>query len=540
MKTLSPDQKNEFRKIYRAYGDGVAKKGADHEEVKADFFKLVNLLYDNAEEIYGWYNENTETKKLNQAIDQLNRLGNQLTEIEEKILSAGLLLNTNFNEAESSAESAIHLASGDKEMYKTYEKDISDYYSMIKRITPTPEKPETIKEKETFIANAKSTVNVIANSLMLSSSEFKEERIKHIKSTLEQSKIPAHFTHRDGQMQFRTVRPFGNYGTPDAVFSEGMAPQFVSMWGFQKGVISKPYINDSNETTGEKVGWTGGIVSTTANLKFAASFDFSQSHGQQDGWIYVYACDEAASVARHIEFGVGYDGKVSKSEKIERSNAEAAMEYIVPYMDPSRIVGARRVTHDGRLEEYKSNPFVTQSTFGDIEYMKLTLCESIDELKILEFLEGASAECHDNHDERSREEYDKKMTALIEQLPSDRIKIILELATAAQSSLKSASINQLLSDLQHTNPKKYEKLSQLTLGAVDNSSSEGKKNDGEDLSLIKVQSHFKIEFEMDKRMSKEEMAPPSHPTTRFKRIFKEQKKPEADQPEQLNQPKHNI
>lgn len=435
-----------------------------------------------------------------------------LLKVENQILSAGKLLNTNFIEAEREAKKAIRLASGNPNLFDSYENKVADYYNSIlgKEITrkkKSGEKvdhPKEIQDMEAYMKNGKDIVNALANGLMILSPEFRQQREQYIKEYLEKE-YNAQYTPRDGQIQYRVVRPYGEYGIPETAFKEGLAPQFVSVWHFQQGIISKPYINDASNTIGEKVGWTGGISSTSANLKFTSAFDFAASHGQQDGWIYAYATDVAASVAHHITFGTGYDGIVRNGT--ERSNAEAAMEYMVNYMAPENIVAARRVSRDGKLKEIVFNKRVTISVFGDAEYLKFLLCESVDELRLLEFLEMKSAEIKNNNDGSL---YVKAMVDLFVNLRAKRQAELIKIASASNYALRELLNNDFQEGLYEAQPKKSKKLQKLVmhLGVTEQIPDVLTEYKRQELEAeidktppVLLASHFGYEFEKEKKVN---------------------------------------
>lgn len=509
--------------------------------------EAIKLVHGNSDEIYLWHTEKTDENrtKLNQVMDELNRYINNQLKAEKMIVSAASKLISDFEGAEADAKEAIRLASGDPEIYDTYEKEVKEYFdsepgkkiSLRKKSGEKVEHPKEILEKEQFIKDAKNIVNTLANTLMVTSTEFRENRVAYIRQSLENSKYNAKFIDRDGQMQFRTIRPEGDYGKPEVAFKEGLAPQFVSMWAFQSGVISKPYVNDVFETTGEKIGWSGGIASTSANLKFCAAFDFAASYGMQDGYIYVYACDEAASIARHISFGVGYDGKVDKGMGIERSNAEAAMEYMLPFLSPDRIIGAREVKKDGSLGEFFPNPNVKKSAYGDTEFLKLLLCENVNEIKLIEYLERRSVEIlHKDNDLN----YTHDMVKLFCKLAPERQAVLLKIAHASHIALTHQLTENLDSAIKEKDPLKWGMLHGLKLRknpkqaievlpevmkvALSREQQIMLETHLEKDSKLEVKSHFVFEFERDKRTTKDKSSAEKihYPQPRFFRLPNEQ------------------
>ncbi|WP_454780365.1 hypothetical protein [Legionella sp. WA2022007384] len=528
MKNLKFEERVELLKLAQ---ESITYKN-DNKKLEEIKFKALKLIHDKPEEIDNWNKSSSEedTKKLNKLVDELYDYFDKLLMAKSKILSAGTNLISNFDEAELDAKEAIRLASGNPKQYDEYEKNVANYFASdeAKDINQRKKKgeqidhPKNILDQQQFIKDAKNIVNTLANSLMVSSPEFRKNRVNFIKQTLEGPEYQAEFVARDGQMQFRTIRPDGDYGKPAVAFKEGLAPQFVSVWAFQTGVISKPYVNDVYKTTGEKVGWSGGITSTSANIKFCAAFDFAATYGIQNGLIYVYSCDEAASIARHISFGVGYDGKVRQTQGVERSNAEAAMEYMLPYLAPERIVGAREIKEDGSLGAYFPNPNVKFSAYGDTEYLKLMLCNSVDEIKLVEYLERRSVEVI-HHDEDI--EYTNKMVVLFRTLPVERQTVILKLAHSSLIALNNELTQNLDPNLKETDPQKWELLQNLNCpGNLQNSievlpialqealsmeqHKELSKGLEKDKKMFDVKSHFPFQFEREKRSTKESRPEP--------------------------------
>ncbi|CDZ76387.1 hypothetical protein BN59_00656 [Legionella massiliensis] len=505
------------------------------------------IICENPEQIQNWISKGTanlhEHREFNKLISELNDYQMKLKKAEEKILSAGSKLNSDFSGAELDAKEAIRLASGNPKKYDEDEMAVNSYFASSeaadinnrKKAGEKVEHPKEILAKQQFIKESKNVVNTLANSLMVRSPAFRAARIDFIKKSLEDPQYNAKFVDRNGQMQFRTIRPDGDYGKPEVTFKEGLAPQFVSIWAFQSGVISKPYVNDIYANSGEKVGWSGGITSTSANLKFCAAYDFAASYGMQEGLIYIYACDEAASIARHITFGVGYDGKVDQSMGIDRSNAEAAMEYMLPYLSPERIIGAREVHKDGSLGEFFPNPNVKESAYGDVEYLKLMLCESVDEIKLIEFLERRSVEIIHNSKNAS---YVNQMVSLFTNLPPNRQAVVLKIAQASLVALNQQLAMSFDQNLEIDDPNKWEMLNNLKFAddlsqpleilpeTIVNMLSPTKKDELkehlETETSIQVQSHFIYEFEKDKRTDKNIPATQkiNYPAPRF---FKQEK-----------------
>ncbi|KTD56587.1 hypothetical protein Lsan_2747 [Legionella santicrucis] len=525
----------------------IASKKYEGEALDKLHVEAIKLVHGNSGEIDLWYKEKTyeNIRKLNRVVDDLNRYVNNQLKAEKMIISAASKLLSDFEGAEADAKQAIRLASGDPKKYDTYEKEVKEYFeselskeiNLRKKSGEKVDHPKEILDKQQFIKDAKNIVNTIANTLMVTSPEFRENRVAYIKHSLENSKYNAKFIDRDGQMQFRTIRPEGDYGKPEVAFKEGLAPQFVSMWAFQSGVISKPYVNDVFETEGEKIGWSGGITSTSANLKFCAAFDFAASYGMQDGYIYVYACDEAASVGRHISFGVGYDGKVDKGMGIERSNAEAAMEYMLPFLSPERIIGAREIKKDGSLGEFFPNPNVKQSAYGDTEFLKLVLCENVNEIKLIEYLERRSVEIlHKDNDL----EYTNKMVKLFSELAPERQAVVLKIAHASHIALTHQLTENLDPTLKETDPLKWDMLHGLKLSkdpehpievlpevmklALSHEQQSTLDTHLEKHSKLQVKSHFGFEFERDKRTTKDKSSTEKvhYPQPRFFRQQQEQ------------------
>jgi hypothetical protein len=338
-------------------------------------------------------------------------------QIEGLVIKAGSYLNTDFEKAEALAKSAIILA-GDGQFSR---QQFDDYLAVSKAPKSYPnEKIAEIEAIKPSIFQAKMRVNEIANKLMVTNPSFRQNRIRFIQGAL-QEKYGSTFSDRGGHVQYRSIAQRGDYGKPEIAFQQGLAPQFVAMWLFQSGIINTPYVNDSKDHTGEKVGWTGGISSTTSNLSFAAGFNYAEKYGIQDGWIFAYAANVTASVGSHIQYGSGYSGAENKS------NAEAAEEHMVPYIEPESIIMARRVFKDGTLGELKANPNVACSkAIGDIEYLKLVSCETVDELKLIEYLEGKNPRILD--DIGIRASIDQEMVGKFSNLTPMRQAFVLELA----------------------------------------------------------------------------------------------------------------
>lgn len=509
MRELTTNEMSQCWKLAREFqGSGI-----EDEKTKIISQALLELCAENVEELKEWQiNPAVHYKQLNKLIHEVNKLSDRLLAVEEKLLSTGNALNLDFDRAEKEADHAIHLASGDPKKFDDYQKAVAAYYQSdeaeniiaAKKRGEVAEHPQHIQSMEVYMKKGKDLVNAMANGLMVYNPQFRAERESYIKQYL-QKEYNAQFADRDGQIQFRAVRPFGDYGLPETAFQEGLAPQFVSVWSFQRGIISKPYINDASATTGEKVGWTGGITSTSSNLKFVSAFDFAASYGQQEGWIYSYATDEAASVAHHITYGCGYDGIVNTKEGIDRSNAEAAMEYMVKFMAPENIVAARKISKNGDLGEIKFNPNAQKSAFGDAEYLKFLFCESVNEIRCLEFLENRSPEIKDGHEASV---YADSMINIFESLAAPRQAWLLKLAYAANQALSDRVLAYLEGGTLENDPEKWNHLKDL----VDNANAHIKQTvsglsretltqiESEKESALIVPSHFPSEFEADKRV----------------------------------------
>lgn len=472
---------------------------------KAKLWKSIrHFVYsDNVNEKKGLINfirnETTLNIDDNKIIYKLNKFINCHMDAEKILLSASRKLLTDFSSAESEVKEAIRMVSGKHKKYNIFEHDIEAYFQSShaayvleqRKKGETIDHPEEIKLKQKFIKDAKIQVNSMANLLMVESAEFRDNRMKFIKTHLE-NQYGAKFVDRKGQIQFRAIRVEGDYGKPETAFVEGLAPHFVSIWEFQPGLINKPYVNDERTVTGEKIGWTGGITSTSANLKFCASFDFASRFGIQDGFIYIYSCGEAASVANHISSGVGYDGKVDISANIDRSNAEAAMEYILPYLSPECIIGAREIRKDGTLGQYFHNHNINKSAVGDTEYLKVMLCDTVNEIKLIEFLEGRSVEILYNN----TGSYSKEMKGIFLDLSLERQKLVISLASSASQALEYNTTNlnpmdqAIYTMAQKDNITMYNNIHELQCGYK---LEQEKHTD--------VRSHFISNFSKEKRSS---------------------------------------
>lgn len=92
--------------------------------------EAIKLVHGNSDEIYLWHTEKTDENrtKLNQVMDELNRYINNQLKAEKMIVSAASKLISDFEGAEADAKEAIRLASGDPEIYDTYEKEVKEYF----------------------------------------------------------------------------------------------------------------------------------------------------------------------------------------------------------------------------------------------------------------------------------------------------------------------------------------------------------------------------------------------------------------------------
>lgn len=305
-----------------------------------------------------------------------------------------------------------------------------------------------------FTNAAKNHVNLISNYLMVLDPSFAKNRTSFIKSELIE-KNSAKFTRMRDRVQYRSVRPNGDYGTPETTFLEGMAPQFLSMWLFQKGLINIPSVNDAAVVEGQEMGWTSGIPSTSASLEFVAGFDYAKCYGQSEGWIYAASIDEAASVAPHITINSGHSGENNKT------NAEAAKEYMLTFIEPSRILGARKVYKDGSFCKKDAagnimknsdgepiidiiiNPKYRHTAFSDIEYYKFFTCESVDELRLISYLVNKSADYIDSTDETVKAEIKKTMEEKFHKLTPVRQTYVRETAKEEKRAMQNQALIEI-------------------------------------------------------------------------------------------------
>ncbi|OAJ33993.1 hypothetical protein [Piscirickettsia salmonis] len=282
--------------------------------------------------------------------------------VEKLLISASLCLsNKNFSSAEKYAERCLKVILGERK-----------YVECMERIGDQSIPEEMKKSTQSIITKAKNEVNSIANELLSKSAFFRENMNKYIVSSIvEKTKGVYEPKHLDGAILYRTVRPNGEYGTPDHTFKVGMGPQFMPVWRFQgDGFINSAYINDAL-AFGENrqiTGWSGGVVALSSSFDFVAQFQFAKKYGQQDGYIYAIAVDECFCIGEGITKQTGEGGVV---------NAGEAEEFVCSHIPSERIVGCRPVGEDGSLGEFIPNPNCVVSAAGDKEFLKFHFAESV-------------------------------------------------------------------------------------------------------------------------------------------------------------------
>lgn len=282
--------------------------------------------------------------------------------VETLLCSASFYLRSRqFSDAERFAEQALMTVTGEKKYIE---------YSKITQDPLAPEKNKAAAQQA--LTRARHQVNSIANQLFLSDMSFRRNMEQYIMSSITQGTNSAcEVRDFDGAVLYRSVRPNGNYGTPESVFKIGMAPQFMPIWGFQGGgFINKPYVNDAL-TAGENrptTGWTGGVVSLSSSFDFVSQFKFAEQYGQQDGFIYAVATGRCICVSEGLTKHTG-EGAVT--------NAADAEEFVPAFIPPENIIGCRPVFRDGHLGDFIVNPNCKISASGDKEFLKFHFSKDV-------------------------------------------------------------------------------------------------------------------------------------------------------------------
>lgn len=164
------------------------------------------------------------------------------------------------------------------------------------------------------------------------------------------------------------------------------------------------------------------------------------------------------------------------------------------------------------------------------------LCENVNEIKLIEYLERRSVEIlHKDNDF----EYTNKMVKLFSELTPERQAVVLKIAHASHIALTHQLTDNLDPTLKETNPLKWDMLHGLKLSkdpehpievlpkmmrlALSHEQQLTLDTHLEKHSKLQVKSHFGFEFERDKRTTKDKSPEKIHyPQPRFFRQQQEQ------------------
>jgi len=179
------------------------------------------------------------------------------------------------------------------------------------------------------------------------------------------------------------------------------------------------------------------------------------------------------------------------------------------------------------LGEYIPNPNAKCNAFGDVEYLKLVLCNTLDEIKIVEFLENKSAEMFHHQYYINNFGYIDEMTRKFTHLPADRQVLLLKLSHSSLYAYNKAFLENLDPKLKEKDPAKWEALDptqvkdygSLILCRLSDEQWQALEDELNKSGKIQAERNFKFDFDSAKRSS-EKLVADTAVTTRFKTVVK--------------------